>query len=285
MNSRYRIYSAILAAGLAISLAGCAEKETSPESPITSTESTTSTTQSKPAESTSQSSTASAFESKPAESTSSTAEPTASSTESVPQSTASVPESKPAESKPTESKPTESKPEQSAPVSSSSKPTESKPTESKPEQSAPVSSSSKPTESKPAESTPAEGTPSEIGIVIVTSKFNHQKWSEKVRAIEAGEIEIDPSVSYSDKPSSVVIPEGAKGECFDQYGNPMPEDFDPSYGGYYDCDGCYQLTPEEYVQMMRDIEEAHKQIMDGTFNGSANMTDEDRAELDALLGI
>ncbi len=65
----------------------------------------------------------------------------------------------------------------------------------------------------------------------------------------------------------------------------MPDNFNPDDGGYYDKYGAYVMTPAEYEQMMRDIEEENQQIKDGTFSGTAGATQEDIDELRALFGL
>ncbi len=259
-----KILAAVTAAGLAITLSGCADKEQpSSETNTSTTSDTTSLTQSSAISSRSESSVSSSDNSSvplsPANSASSTV------SDASTGSTASTPVNPDNTSKPDEqtsnpvgdntSTPTESTPESSAPVSSS-KPVESTPT-------------SKPTESKPTESKPAQSSSTPASKPTTPT-------------VNSG---YDPYTTIdrkTGKPSEIRIPEGATGEFFDQYGNPMPDNFNPDNGGYYDKTGCYVMTPAEYEQMMRDIEEDNQAIKDGTFSGTAGATQE---ELDELLKL
>ena len=65
----------------------------------------------------------------------------------------------------------------------------------------------------------------------------------------------DTNSSSNSKPSVIKIPDGAQGEYFDVNGNPMPSNFDPSKGGYYNRNGCYVMPPAELAEYNRQAQE------------------------------
>ncbi|MGN0683595.1 MAG: hypothetical protein ACI4JY_07960 [Oscillospiraceae bacterium] len=61
--------------------------------------------------------------------------------------------------------------------------------------------------------------------------------------------------SSNSKPYVIKIPDGSTGEYFDVNGNPMPDNFDPSNGGYYNKNGNYIMTPAEHEAYERQAQE------------------------------
>lgn len=65
----------------------------------------------------------------------------------------------------------------------------------------------------------------------------------------------------------------------------MPDNFDPSNGGYYNRYGDYAMTPEEKAAKDRALQEACDKIDNGTLDPTAGMTKEDGEELADLFGF